>query len=518
MPEREPPFEPEISRQVPVDEPTASKPEKRLRGEIDPRFLQDQFNLPKEQWDEKFRQMIQEKAEENQRAIEETERELAGEVLETSQEKIKESPEVIRERTFERYTNGLGLDGGEFIEHLIKENVTQEAYGLDANPDKLPIKEDLKNHIFEGNFQKELPIKNLDYVVSLGTVSNAIWGGEEVQDIEGIIKNSLAALKEGGEMRIYPIQEATENSDLEGTKESHKKWIHLLEKISKTEGVEYSINPRTVKVVGKNNDIILESVLVIKNELGKEAKWHKIVEDIESTTDGLGKKIEKDIKDTVIGLNALGIGTYQSCHGHVNRGRISPWVAINAPNAPEPRFLPREEITKGVYEKYGISENLWKKQEAVTGEWKQEEAKLQKLGDSEYRKAVDELREKLFKKHGFTEDDVEKFNQLSKDHDLKETPEYEAWSEENKKLHARVGKLLEEFYKEREVPENVRILLAEYFEGNHFNIYSGKEDYGKEPRKKISDKEKRELTKRLKLYRAEFKEFAEFLKDKFFES
>src|SRR3989338_3451421 len=158
------------------------------------------------------------------------------------------------------------------------------------------------------------------------------------------------------------------------------------------------------------------------------------------------------------------------------------------------------------------------KQEELSAEFKEEETKLEKLEDAEYRKATDELRERLLKKYSFTEDELAKFKKLGDEHQLKETPEYAEWSEVNKKLHGKVGQLLEEFYKDREVPENVKILLAEHYEGNHFNIYSGKEDYDKEPKKKISDKEKVELTKKLKLYRAEFKEFAEFLKKKFFES
>lgn len=246
---------------------------------FDPHFLQQQFNLPKEQWDEKFHQLIREKSEENQRAIQEAKRELAGEVQETSQETIKESPEIIRERTFKRYMNGLGLDKdslkekrlldlgsgqGEFVEYLIQQDITQEAYGLDANPEELSVKEEMKSHLFQGDFQKELPVKNLDYIVSLGAVSNAVWGGEEVQSVENIVKSSLAALKENGEIRIYPIQEATKDSALNGTKESYKKWIELLQRISESEKMEYSIKPRDIKVIGRDNDIILESVLVIK--------------------------------------------------------------------------------------------------------------------------------------------------------------------------------------------------------------------------------------------------------------
>lgn len=254
-----------------------SNPEKSLRI-TDPYFLQQQFSLTKEQWDDQFRALVQEKSEANQIAIQETEQALERGEHEKSPES-KEPPEVLRRQTFERYKNGLGLTEdtlrgkrildlgsgqGEFVDSLIQENITQEVYGLDANLDEPTLKEELKKHLLKGDFSKELPVQNLDYIVSLGAVSNAIWGGEKVQDIESIIKNALAVLTEEGEIRIYPIPEATEGSDLEGIKESRKKWLELLDEISKTEGIAYTLEPRDVRVVGKNNDVILESVLIIK--------------------------------------------------------------------------------------------------------------------------------------------------------------------------------------------------------------------------------------------------------------
>ena len=233
---------------------------------IDPDFLQEQIRLPEAQWGEKFRQLIQEKVRENQQE---------------SDDGPEESPEMLRERTFKRYTEGLGLDEaklkgkkildlgsgeGEFVKSLIEKDITPEAYGIDADLGEAVIEDKFKSHILQGNFEEDLPVKNADYVISVGAVSNGIWGGEEAMDIRRIVEKSLASLKEDGEIRIYPIQEAAKATPLEGLQASQQKWNELLAEISETQKVECKIEPRNIKVAGKDNDVILESVLVIRRK------------------------------------------------------------------------------------------------------------------------------------------------------------------------------------------------------------------------------------------------------------
>src|SRR3989344_6916680 len=191
MPEREPSFEPNIYQpSVPEAHEAAPEIKNKLNN---PQFLEGQFRLSKEQWDEQFRVLVQQKSEENQQMIKEAEESLGKEFEESPQETSPKSPEALRQETFERYVRGLGLSEedlkgkrildlgcheGEFVEQLIKENITPEAYGLEAN-EEVAIKEDLEDHILRGNFAKELPKENLDYVVSLGAVSNYISEGKE---------------------------------------------------------------------------------------------------------------------------------------------------------------------------------------------------------------------------------------------------------------------------------------------------------------------------------------------------
>jgi len=241
-----------------------------------PDFLQEQVRLPKDQWNEKFLKLVEEKIRENQKE---------------NNENLKELPEILQESTVRRYLEGLGLSeeklkdkkvldlgtgDGDFIKYLIEKDITQEAYGIDVAWNENSVEDKLKPHFFRGNFEEDLPIKNADYIISVGAVSNGIWAGEERMDIRRIIEKSLNALKKDGEILIYPIQEAAKATPLEGLQASQQKWDALLKEISNIHKVECKIEPRDIKVSGKNNDIILESVLIIKRkpELSQEKIAH----------------------------------------------------------------------------------------------------------------------------------------------------------------------------------------------------------------------------------------------------
>jgi len=249
-----------------------NEPNKSEQESIAPDFLQEQVRLPKEQWNEKFGKLIEEKTRENQQAQKGVE-----------EEEVIESPEVLRERTFKRYIEGLGLSEeslkgktvldlgsgeGEFVKSLIEKDITPKAYGIDAELDESATEDRFKKHLIRGNFEEDLPVQNVDYVVSVGAVSNGIWGGEEAMNIRRIVGKSLASLKEDGEMRIYPIQEAAQATPLKGLQASQEKWKELLAEISETQNVECNIEPRNIKVSGEDNDVILESVLVIRRKKG----------------------------------------------------------------------------------------------------------------------------------------------------------------------------------------------------------------------------------------------------------
>jgi len=54
--------------------------------------------------------------------------------------------------------------------------------------------------------------------------------------------------------------------------------------------------------------------------------WDEMAKEVDTWVDGIGKRIDEGIKETVIGLNALGVTTRQSCEGHLDWGHPYPWV------------------------------------------------------------------------------------------------------------------------------------------------------------------------------------------------
>jgi hypothetical protein len=76
----------------------------------------------------------------------------------------------------------------------------------------------------------------------------------------------LDSIKKNGEIRIYPVQEAAKATPLAGLEASCRKWKEILGEISDLTGADCRLEPRNIKVIGNNNDIIIESVLIIKKQ------------------------------------------------------------------------------------------------------------------------------------------------------------------------------------------------------------------------------------------------------------
>lgn len=247
------------------ENPNFKNEPKSEREPINPYFLQEQVRLPKDQWDEKFKQLVEEKIKEKQKLEEECE----------------DSPEVLREQIFDRYMNGLGLDEetikgkkildlgsgeGEFVQSLIEKGITSDAFGLDLEMDENAVEKKMKGHLFRGNFEEDLPVQDVDFIISVGAISSGISFSEEEMNMKRIFQNSLASLKQGGEIRIYPLLEAAQANPLKGLHATQEKWKELIEKISETQNLKCKIEPRNIKVIGYKKEVILESVLIVKRK------------------------------------------------------------------------------------------------------------------------------------------------------------------------------------------------------------------------------------------------------------
>ena len=79
-----------------------------------------------------------------------------------------------------------------------------------------------------------------------------------------------------------------------------------------------------------------------KERLEKEKHWARL----KSKADRFGNKIETGIKESVIALWALGFKTSASCQGHLDHGRLAPWIDIG------------EKIPKRSLENVSIKEKI----------------------------------------------------------------------------------------------------------------------------------------------------------------
>ena len=91
----------------------------------------------------------------------------------------------------------------------------------------------------------------------------------------------------------------------------------------------------------------------------KKQKWEEQMKKIEGITDGLGKTIDENIKETVAALNLLGINTVGSCDGHFDRGHVSPWVNIESDEAIRLAKTARElELADRTAELKGVADEI----------------------------------------------------------------------------------------------------------------------------------------------------------------
>lgn len=224
----------------------------------------------------------------------------------------------------------------------------------------------------------------------------------------------------------------------------------------------------------ESSENLNESIESLKENKEKNLKLEEIRHEVENIGDRLGKPIDESIRETVVMFKANELPTSGSCEGHIERGSPVPYVEVSAPNQPEERFIGQNEAFEKTAKKYDITV---------------EEAKTLKIGEA-YWEAMEECSRN------------------------RETEEYKEWNEENEKLLAKARDILEEFYKERKVEQDVKLQLEERV-GN-FRIHNGGEDYqpliGSE--REFSEEEKKIRLEKVEKYRAEMNEFAEFLQEK----
>ncbi len=216
-----------------------------------------------------------------------------------------------------------------------------------------------------------------------------------------------------------------------------------------------------------------------KEEVGKRAEkeraWEEKEEEVEEWVDALGEKIDPGIKEAVVALNMSGFPTSASCEGHSERGIPAPWIEIEAPNEPAEQFVSEKKVYEEVGKKYNLNPE-----------------EVRKGTKRKARKAFLEVIEGL------------------RGQEL--TPEFQKWAQQNKELEEKLAKLLTELYKDRSVPEDVKLQI------DHVG-YTPRLHNGGEIRpilRKLSERKRQEYSQKLPYYQEEMRKFTQFLRDKYF--
>jgi len=95
-----------------------------------------------------------------------------------------------------------------------------------------------------------------------------------------------------------------------------------------------------------------------QKKLEREVLWQKAKEEVDKLMDNASHPVDGGIKETLVALHLLGINTSGSCEGHLDHGRLAPWIGIETPATDEVKELEakinRAVTTEGEEEKTEI--------------------------------------------------------------------------------------------------------------------------------------------------------------------
>jgi hypothetical protein len=216
----------------------------------------------------------------------------------------------------------------------------------------------------------------------------------------------------------------------------------------------------------------MKKVSDLNSEEQKRQRWFDTLKNLDEIVDGLGMKIDENIKETVAAFNINGIPTDGSCGGHTE-GRLGfPYIMGKPLDEPEYRWVGQQNLNSEILKKYNL-----KTVREIYSDSKAE---------AEYNKRVEE--------------------------ELKfiETEQYKEWYKKVQPLEKEVGTLIEEFYKNRMISDDQKLHLSPLYA--HYDIESGLEIESLQQ----SNVSVVAIKAKIHASQEEFKLFTEFLKQKYF--
>lgn len=230
-------------------------------------FLAEQVFLPPEKWDEKFNNYVRKKHK-------------------LEQEMIRYIPqwsiEEEKERQFKRYLKsldvaekdlknkkildlGCGVEGN-FIKICLEKGITADIYGLNGVINPIKVAEKYKKNLFGGNFTKEIPGENYDYIFAVGSAGSHDFGEERVEAIKKTISLAIKSLKGNGELRIAPIFDSLQVKE-KNIPFAKDDWEDCINSLAEDEKMEYQFRPIDIRfTAGKFENVVLDEVLIIKKK------------------------------------------------------------------------------------------------------------------------------------------------------------------------------------------------------------------------------------------------------------
>ncbi|HEY4001387.1 MAG TPA: hypothetical protein VGO93_21115 [Candidatus Xenobia bacterium] len=233
------------------------------------------------------------------------------------------------------------------------------------------------------------------------------------------------------------------------------------------------------------------SLPLVPTRESREREWQDREQQVDGTQDALGLGLDPGIKFAVVGLQANGFHTVQSCEGHSNRGCGAPWVDIEAPGVPKALFegFPNKLFYIRTYNQEEAAFRQVAQAHGLTAEALMDRGNGDTTGDLRQEALV------LAAKNG-------------------ETPEYQAWVGRNHSVRGTLEHLLSDYQAAHPGSEDGQPHL-EIWGPEKVRLYTGTQADLDSHTWEMGAAERASLEQRLPRSRRAMNDFADYLKDRF---
>ncbi|PIU42683.1 MAG: hypothetical protein COS98_01630 [Parcubacteria group bacterium CG07_land_8_20_14_0_80_35_11] len=229
------------------------------------KFLAEQISLPREKWDKRFKDYIEEKWQEETKISGEIPKPFPHETKEKDLKRYLEKLDLTKGQLERKRILDLGCGDGNFVKECLDKKITEDVFGFDYRIEPEAVPSEYRGHLIRADFEEEFPMKTFDLIVSFASLEAPSFIGEKKNPKKSLLF-ALEALKEDGEIRIFPVRKAPPQSGLLGVEYSKKIWQEILRELKDEKGIKWESRPINIRVAGKNKDVWLEELLIIKKK------------------------------------------------------------------------------------------------------------------------------------------------------------------------------------------------------------------------------------------------------------